>query len=105
MGHDIDIDRLSGERKRFLPGQAPKVTPDEVASAIVREEYTVLPDGRTTVCTLWLDNGFTVRGESSCVCAENFDPEIGNGVARRNAESQVWLLLGFRLAEQLHRMA
>lgn len=83
--------------------KAPKVTPDEVAAAIKGEDYTVLPDGRTTICTLTLDNGFTVRGESSVVCAENFDADIGRKVARENAVGQVWRFLGFRLAERLHR--
>lgn len=87
-----------------MPEQtAPKITPDEVKKAIVSEDFTVLPDGRTTICTLYMDNGFTVRGESSCVCAENFDAGIGQTVARENAVGQVWKFLGFRLAERLHR--
>lgn len=83
--------------------RAPKVTPDEVQAAIAATDFTVLPDGRTTICTLTLDNGFTVRGESSVVCAENFDAGIGQAVARENAIGQVWKFLGFRLAERLHR--
>ena len=52
---------------RYEPGQAPRVTPEEVDAAVIKQEFTLLPDGRTTVCTLTLDNGFTVHGESSCV--------------------------------------
>lgn len=80
---------------------APRVTPEQVEAAIVGETFTVLPNGRTTVCQLTLDNGFTVEGLSACVCVENFDAEIGNRIARQNAVSQVWQLLGFRLRDQL----
>lgn len=87
----------------FKQGQAPKVTNEQVNLAIKKTEYTLLPDGRTTVCTLTLDNGFTVRGESSCVFIENFDPEIGALMALRKATDKVWAFLGFRLAEKYHQ--
>lgn len=79
---------------------APRVTPEEVQAAIKEETYTVLPNGRTTVCQLTLDNGFTVEGLSACVNIENFDLEIGKQISRRRAEDKVWKLLGFRLAER-----
>ena len=46
-------------------GNAPRVTPEQVEAAIIGETYTVLPNGRTTVCQLTLDNGFTVEGMSA----------------------------------------
>lgn len=81
---------------------APRVTSHDVNNAIREEQYIVLPDGRTTICMLTLDNGFTVRGESSCVSIENFDPIQGQAIARQNAQDKVWQLLGFRLADRLH---
>ena len=92
----------------FPANGAPRVTLAEVEAAIHKQDFTLLPDGRTTICTLTLDNGFTVRGESSCVCIENFDEMIGRKIASDNARGEVWkMLLGFRLAERLHanRMA
>ncbi|MGH8037072.1 MAG: Gp49 family protein [Stenotrophomonas sp.] len=80
---------------------APRITPDDVAAAISGETYTVLPNGRTTVCQLTLSNGFTVEGISAAVSIENFDAEIGNKVARQNAVGKVWELLGFRLRDKL----
>ena len=80
---------------------ANRVTPEQVEAAIIGETYTVLPNGRTTVCQLTLDNGFTVEGLSACVSIENFDRSIGNRIARQNALNQVWQLLGFRLSDQL----
>ena len=83
---------------------APKVTADQVMAAIHGQTFTVLPDGRTTVCQLTLDNGFTVEGTSACVCKENFDAQMGQSLARERAISEVWKLLGFRLADQLMAM-
>jgi len=81
---------------------APRVTPQDLTAAIVGVDYQVLKDGRTTICLLTLDNGYTVRGESSCVCPENFDAALGEQYAREDAERKVWPLLGFRLADTLH---
>ena len=81
--------------------EAPRVTQNDVDAAIKGETYTVLPNGRTTVCQLTLDNGFTVEGMSACVSIENFNATQGQKIARQNAESQVWQLLGFRLQDQL----
>ncbi|WP_313250770.1 Gp49 family protein [Stenotrophomonas sp.] len=82
---------------------APRVTPADVEAAIIGETYTVLPNGRSTVCQLTLDNGFTVEGISAAVSIENFNAELGNKIARQNAVNQVWPLLGFRLRDQLDR--
>ena len=79
----------------------PTVTLADVNRAIVAESYTVLPNGRTTVCQLTLDNDFTVEGSSACVYIENFDAFLGEQMARKNAVNEVWKLLGFRLADKL----
>ena len=83
------------------PGSAPRVTLEQVNAAIIDETYTVLPDGRTTVCQLTLDNGFTVEGSSACVSKENFNAELGNKYSRERAVNKVWELLGFRLADAI----
>lgn len=84
-------------------GNAPRVTLEQVEAAIIGETYTVLPNGRTTVCQLTLDNGFTVEGMSACVSIENFNAELGNKYSRQRAVDQVWQLLGFRLQDALPR--
>ena len=55
-----------------------------------------------TFCVLVLRNGFTVTGESACASPENFDPEIGRKIARRNAEQKIWPLMGYALKQDLH---
>lgn len=81
----------------------PKVTEEDLDNAIKTVEYTLLPDGRTTVCTLTLDNNFTVRGESSCVSAENYNEKDGQTYSLKKARENLWPFLGFRLADRLHR--
>jgi hypothetical protein len=56
-----------------------------------------------TFCVLVLQNGFTVTGESACASPENFDAEIGRKVARANAISKVWPLMGYVLKERLYQ--
>ena len=55
-----------------------------------------------TFCVLVLRNGFTVTGESACASPENFDAEIGRNIARQNAVSKVWPLMGYALKEHLN---
>lgn len=86
------------------PTNAPSVTAEDVEAAIRNEltTFTLLPDGRTTICLLTLDNGYTVRGEASCVCRENYREDLGQKYSREDAVRKVWPLLGFRLADRLH---
>lgn len=79
------------------------VTIEQVQAAIKGETYTVLPDGRTTICQLTLDNGFTVDGKSACVSIANFNEALGNKYSREDAVSKVWAFLGFRLADELSK--
>lgn len=80
-----------------------RVTVEEIKAAIRKKEFVVLPDGRTTICILTMDNGFTIRGEASCVDKRNFDQEIGEEESYKNAFSKCWAFLGFRLADRLHQ--
>lgn len=54
-----------------------------------------------TFCVLVLRNGFTVTGESACASPENFDAEVGRKIARQNAISKVWPLMGYELRTKL----
>lgn len=100
---------------------APRVTPADIEAAIVSEHYFTAEEGvqgalaktnpdlgvevdslkLLTFCVLTLRNGFTVTGESACASPENFNSEIGRRIARENAVSKVWPLLGYALKERL----
>lgn len=87
--------------------EAPKVTLQDVEDAIIGETYTLLPNGRTTVCQLTLldngDSGFTVEGTSACVSKALYNEELGNKIARQRALDKVWMVKGYELALELKR--
>ena len=82
-----------------------KVTREYLGMRIASADYVVMPDGRTTVCQLTMQNGFTVRGESSCVSAENFNKALGEKYAYEKAFDAAWAFEGYLLAELRHREA
>ena len=82
-----------------------KVTKEALLAKIAAVDYVVMPDGRTTVCQLTMQNGFTVRGESSCVSVENFNKELGEKYAYEKAFDAAWAFEGYLLAELRHREA
>lgn len=82
---------------------APRLRPEDIDAVIVGETFTILPSGRTMICELTLKNGFTVRGESSVVSAENFDLETGWTVSRKDARRKIWQLEAYLLKEQLYQ--
>lgn len=103
--------------------KAPRVTPAELKDEIASVHYFTAADGARmspdgnhpiqdlntgslgllTFCVLVLRNGFTVVGHSACASPANFNTEIGQRIARENAERQIWPLLGFRLRDELDR--
>lgn len=80
---------------------APRVTLEHIDSLIHTCTFTNLPDGRTIICQLTLENGFTVTGESACVSKENFNQRIGNNIAYDNARNKIWELEGYLLKQKL----
>ena len=103
---------------------APRITPADIQAAIAQTHYFTAADGvrgaaidggvddgstpplhLLTFCVLVLRNGFTVTGESACASPENFDAEIGQEVARMNAEQKIWALEGYLLKETLYQQA
>ena len=82
--------------------QPRSVTLDGIKAKIKNEMYLVLPDGKSTLCVLTLENGYTIKGISACVDAANFDMNIGRKIAFEDAIRQIWPLEGYLLAEKLH---
>ena len=104
---------------------APRVTPADIEANIASEHYFTAEDGVVgataaltgqalggstdeipplhllTFCILVLRNGFTVTGESACASPENFDAEVGRKIARQNAVSRIWPLMGYELRSKL----
>jgi hypothetical protein len=82
-----------------------KVTLDGIKAKIKGETYLVLPDGRTTLCILDLENGYTIKGLSACVDPAEFDLNLGRKYALEDAIRQIWPLEGYLLAETLFQDA
>ncbi len=96
---------------------APRITPDHIDSKIKHVYYhsplsaidhaQAEADGTyqnlrcLTFCTIVLESGFTVTGESACASPENFDPFIGKEIAFKNAREKIWQLEGYLLKEKL----
>lgn len=79
-----------------------RVTPDMIEVRILDETYEVRADGRTTVCEITLDNGWTERGEASCGDPADFDTERGRVAARAAAVAGLWKCFAFLAREQAH---
>jgi hypothetical protein len=79
-----------------------KVTLDGIKAKIKGETYLVLPDGRTTLCILDLENGYTIKGMSACVDPAEFDLNLGRKYAFEDAFKQIWALEGYLLAQQIY---
>lgn len=79
-----------------------KVTLDGIKAKIKGETYLVLPDGRTTLCILDLENGYTIKGLSACVDRADFNIDIGRRYAFEDALRQIWPLEGYLLAERMY---
>lgn len=79
------------------------VTLADIQGKVKQTDYVILPDGRTTICMLTLENGFTVRGESACVVAANFNKALGEKYAYEDAINKCWPLEGYLLAEEIFK--
>ena len=82
-----------------------KVTLEKIKSKIKGETYLVLPDGRSTLCLITLENGFTVKGLSACADPAEFNLELGRKYALEDAINQIWPLEGYLLAQNMHDAA
>lgn len=77
-----------------------KVTKEGMEAKIAKVDYMVLPNSTVTVCNITMKNGYSVRGESACVDPRNYNMEIGQNLAYKDAFSKLWALEGYLLAEK-----
>lgn len=77
-----------------------KLTAGDLQAKIKGTTYTVLPDGRTTVCQITLENGYTVNGTSACVAVENFNQALGEKYSFERAFEEIWVLEGYLLRQR-----
>lgn len=77
-----------------------KVTKESINKKIIMVEYRKLTE-KITHCTITMENGFQVTGESAVVDPANYDEKIGRVVAYDNAFEKLWVIEGYLLQEKL----
>src|SRR5690349_20694516 len=82
-----------------LPGE--RVTEEAIKARILSTDY--FSQGTLTLCVITLNNGFQLTGESACVDPANFNQQIGESLAYKQAFNKAWPLFGFLLAEARFR--
>jgi hypothetical protein len=80
-----------------------KVTMQGIFDKIQSTNYTLLPNGKTTVCQLIMENGFSIEGKSSCVDPLEYNQYLGEKYAYEDALNNVWPFEGYLLAEEMFR--
>jgi hypothetical protein len=76
------------------------VTLNDMLAKVDKTVYTVLPDTTTTVCQLFMKNGYVVIGTSACVDPKRFNRAEGEKYSFENAVDELWPLEGYLLAER-----
>lgn len=88
---------------------APRITVDHIFALMNRVTFRFEQQAGTTstFCHAYLDDAFYLAtGHSACVSLENFDRDLGQSIAERNARElaskRLWELEGYRLYAQLN---
>lgn len=80
-----------------------KVQMTDMLAKIKDTTYTLLPNGRTTICQITLKNGFTVEGSSACVVKSEYNQALGEKYSFEKAIDNLWQLEGYLLAEKRYQ--
>lgn len=97
--NEHEIERLVQAKIQNLP----KLDTIFVESLIQQVEYSLLPNGRSTLCQITLNNGLTVEGISPTVFSDYYDTEQGCKNAHQRAMRKVWGMAKTLYAEAIYR--
>lgn len=81
-----------------------RVTREGIDAKITDVAFIHLPNSTVTICSITLQNGYSVRGESACVDPAEYVESTGRSLAYENALDKIWPLEGYLLAEQLNKV-
>lgn len=62
-------------------------------------------DGKCTVVTVTLENGFMLTESAACVDKENYNEEIGREVCLKKIKNKLWELEGYKMQCELFKKA
>lgn len=88
------------QQKEKMPN---KVHLSDMLARIKHTKYTKLDDGKTTICTVAMVNGYTVIGMSSCVDPAQYNEALGEKYSFEDAINKLWPLEGYLLAERRYQ--
>lgn len=77
------------------------VSLQDIQAKVKKTVYTVLPDTTTTICQLFMENGYVILGTSACVDPSKFNKAIGEKFAYEDAINKAWPLEGYLLAQEI----
>lgn len=73
----------------------------DIENKIKQVVFSVLPDTTTTICQLFMENGYVILGTSACVDKTKYNKALGDKYAYEDAINKAWPLEGYLLAQQL----
>lgn len=79
------------------------VTQEYIVSRVRKTEFHRIPDTNVTVCTIHLDNGFTLVGHNATYDQAHFVQSIGERCAYDSAMRSAWKYFAFLAAEGRYR--
>jgi len=77
------------------------VSLNDIEAKVKRTAYTVLPDTTTTICQLFMENGYVILGTSACVDKSKYNQALGEKYSYEDAINKAWPLEGYLLAQEL----
>ncbi len=73
-----------------------------ITSNIKHTVYQRVENSTTTLCFLYMNNGFLIIGKSACVDPSKFNQALGEKYAYEDAISKLWELEGYVLSTRIY---
>lgn len=77
----------------------------DIENKIKQVVFSVLPDTTTTICQLFMENGYVILGTSACVDKTKYNKALGDKYAYEDAINKAWPLEGYLLAQQRYEVS
>lgn len=77
-----------------------KLTQQQIEDEVKEVKY--FNWGTLTICAIELQNGFKVVGTSACADPAEYNADVGQALAYKQALDKVWALEGYILRTSLH---
>lgn len=77
----------------------------DIENKVKQVVFSVLPDTTTTICQLFMENGYVILGTSACVDKTKYNKALGDKYAYEDAINKAWPLEGYLLAQQRYEVS